>query len=161
MLAHIFLSIAFATKEELGWDPTISPFVGDDGCRAYRINVDDETYETEQGLSDSDDALIGQATRVWRVRHVSSGELAVLKDVWVEDDRDMEHEIREAILRDIGAKYGEGVREEAKSHLLTPIAHCLVRVHGEPDYTTLIMMRDYTPSMRRRLKVRVKIATRC
>ena len=160
VLTQIFLSIAFATKEELGWDPTISPLVTDNGGRAYRIAVDNEAYETEQVLSDTPaDALVSQATRVWRVRRVGSGELYVLKDVWVEDDRDMEHEIRETILQDIEAKYGEDIGEEAKSHLLTPIAHCLVRVHGEPDHTTSIMMRGYTPSMQHRIKVRVKIAT--
>ena len=160
MLAHVFLSIAFATKEELGWDPTIFPFARSNGERAYRITVDNEAYETEQVLSDtSADALVSQATRVWRVKHVASGESHVLKDVWVEDDRDMEHEIREAILQDIEAKYGTDVREEAASHLLTPISHGLVRVHGELDHTTSTMMRGYTPSMRRRLKVRVKIAT--
>lgn len=159
MLTHVFVSIAFATKEELGWDPTINPFVRDNGERAYRVTVDNEAYGTEQVLSESADALVSQATRVWRVRHVTSGESHVLKDVWVEDDRDLEHEIREAILQDIAAKYGADVREGVESHLLTPVAHCLVRVHGEPDHTTSIMMRGHTPSMRRRLKVRVKIAT--
>ena len=160
MLAHIFLSIAFATKEELGWDPTIVPFARDNGERAYRIAVDNEDYETDRVLSDtSADALVSQATRVWRVKHVASGESHVLKDVWIEDDRYMEHEIREAILQDIEDKYGTDVREEAASHLLTPIAHGLVRVHGELDHTTTTMMRGYTPSMQRRLKVRVKIAT--
>ncbi|KAL5525400.1 hypothetical protein ACEPAF_9270 [Sanghuangporus sanghuang] len=158
-LTHVFLSLMFASKEELGWDPTIRPFIKDNGQRAYRIDVRDEIYETEQLLSDySADALVSQAARVWKVRHVASGERYVLKDVWLDDDRDVEHNIYEAILRDIEDKYGVNARRDAAPHLLTPIAHCFVRVNGVDDHTTDIIMRGFSPSMKHRLKVRVKKA---
>ncbi|OCB90624.1 hypothetical protein A7U60_g2142 [Sanghuangporus baumii] len=158
-LTHVFLSLMFASKEELGWDPTIRPFIKDNGQRAYRIDVRDEIYETEQLLSDySADALVSQAARVWKVRHVASGERYVLKDVWLDDDRDVEHNIHEAILRDIEDKYGVNARRDAAPHLLTPIAHCFVRVNGVDDHTTDIIMRGFSPSMKHRLKVRVKKA---
>ncbi|OCB90629.1 hypothetical protein A7U60_g2147 [Sanghuangporus baumii] len=160
VLTRIFLAIAFASKVELGWDPTVRPLVRSNGERAYQIDVNNETYETEQVLSDnSADALVSQATRVWKVKHVASGKRCVLKDIWLEDGRDMEHAIHETILRDIGDKYGTEVKEEAALHLLTPIAHCLVHVNGEQDHTTSIMMRGYTPSMRHRFKIRVKRTT--
>ncbi|KAL5520224.1 hypothetical protein ACEPAG_9437 [Sanghuangporus baumii] len=158
-LTYVFLSIMFASKEELGWDPTIRPFIKDNGQRAYRITVRDEIYETEQLLSDySADALVSQAARVWKVRHVASGDRYVLKDVWLDDDRDVEHNIHEAILRDIEDKYGVNARQDAASHLLTPIAHCFVRINGADDHTTDIIMRGFSPSMKHRLKVRVKKA---
>ncbi|KAL5479078.1 hypothetical protein ACEPAI_2366 [Sanghuangporus weigelae] len=160
LLTRVFLSFAFASKEQLGWDPTMQPFFRSSGERAYRIKIENETYETESMLSDfSTDALVSHATRVWTVRHVPSQVSYVLKDVWLDEDRDPEHIIRGTILAEIQKKYGVGVRQEAASHLLTPVAHWFVPINGEHDHTTDIMMRGYTPSMKHRFKIRVKKAT--
>lgn len=157
ILSHVFLSIAFASREELGWDPTIRSVTTSDGRRAYRIDVDDQTFETEEVLSDSAaDALVSHAARVWIVRNVESGERSVLKDVWIDDDRDPEHAVREAILRDIEVTYGDAARQEAASHFLTPIIQWFVHVNGIPDHTTGVMMRGFTPSMRHRFTFRVR-----
>ncbi|OCB90618.1 hypothetical protein A7U60_g2136 [Sanghuangporus baumii] len=62
LLIHVFLSLAFASKEELGWDLTIRPFIRSDGKRVY---VDDNTYETKDVLADNvADVLVSHATRV-------------------------------------------------------------------------------------------------
>ncbi|KAL5520223.1 hypothetical protein ACEPAG_9436 [Sanghuangporus baumii] len=157
LLTHIFLSIAFATKEQLGWDPTIRPFVRSNGERVYLIDVDDKTFETEQVLSDfSANALVSNATRVWKVRHTGSGDSFVLKDVWMEDDRQPERVIHDAILQDVEEKFGSDARREVDLHLLTPVADWLVPVHGEMDHTTTVMMRGYLPSIKRVFKFRVK-----
>ena len=44
MLVRVILSFAFASKEEVGWDPTIRPFVRADGTRQYRIDVEDAEW---------------------------------------------------------------------------------------------------------------------
>ncbi|KAL5479068.1 hypothetical protein ACEPAI_2356 [Sanghuangporus weigelae] len=156
LLIHIFLSLAFASKEELGWDPTIRPSIRGDGERVYHIDVDGETYETDRILaSSSAEELVGHATRVWVVRHLISGESYVLKDVWVEDGRDLEHIIYEDILRDVETKYGVDARKEVASHLFTPAAHWLVHVGGMEDHTTMVMMREYLPSFKRKFRVEI------
>ena len=150
----MFLSLAFASKEDLGWDPSVRPFIREDGERSFHIDVDGETYETVHFLSgSSSEELLGHATRVWVVRHLASGESSVLKDVWVEDERDLEHNIYEDILRDVEAKYGVDARKEAASHLLTPTRHWLVRMNDVEDHTINVMMRGHEPSFRRKFRV--------
>ncbi|KAL5520262.1 hypothetical protein ACEPAG_9475 [Sanghuangporus baumii] len=157
LLIHVFLSLAFATKEELGWDPTIRPFIRDDGRRVYRIDVDGETYETDQVLSkSSSEQLTGHATRVWIVQRPGSDDLHVLKDVWIEDDERPEHFVYEMLLHDVEELYGADVRQQVASHLLTPIAYCLVRANGEEDDTTNVMMRGYTPSFKETYRANVE-----
>ncbi|KAL5525405.1 hypothetical protein ACEPAF_9275 [Sanghuangporus sanghuang] len=161
LVTHIFLSLAFASKEELGWDPTIRHVLRDHGEHVYHIDVCGQTYETEQLLSDfSSDALVSHATRVWTVRHLGSGASCVLEDVWIDESQQPEHDVRETILHDVEEKFGHEARQEMAMHLLTPVAHWLVTVDGKEDHTTTVMMRGFTPSMKQRFKIRVKKA-RC
>ncbi|KAL5520221.1 hypothetical protein ACEPAG_9434 [Sanghuangporus baumii] len=160
LVTRILLSLAFASKEELGWDPTIRHVLRNDLEHVYHIDVCGQTYETEQLLSDfSSDALVSHATRVWTVRHLGSGVSCVLKDVWLDESQQLEHDVREAILHDVEKKFGHEARQEATMHLLTPVAHWLVPVNGEEDHTTTVMMRGFAPSMKERFKIRVKKAS--
>lgn len=157
LLLHVFLSLAFASKEALGWDPTVQLVTVKGGKRVYRIDVGGQSYETEEVLSDDvAEELVGHATRVWTVSRPGSHELFVLKDVWVEDGSSLEHAINEAILRDAEIRYGTSVRNELASHLLTPVASWLVSFNGEEDHTTNVMMRGYSPSFRDIVKVDVR-----
>ena len=163
ILLRVFLSLAFAERGELGWDPTMRPVIRSDNSYAYRIDVDGETYETRETLSSSSaDQLLGHATRVWRVRQLGSdgseSEDAsfVLKDVWTEDDQEPEHLLLERLLNDVEEKYGAETRHKLASHLLTPVAHCFVRVNGEEDHTTNVMMRGYLPTYKEKYRVNVE-----
>ncbi|KAL5525386.1 hypothetical protein ACEPAF_9256 [Sanghuangporus sanghuang] len=157
LLLHVLLSFAFASKDELGWDSTIRPIIKSDGKRAYHIDVDGQTYETMKVLADdAAEELVSHATRVWSATHLDSGELFVLKDVWIEDDRDLEHCIREKLLYDIEDKYGADVRKEVASHLLTPVANWLVFDGNKQDHTTSNMMRGFSPSFRQTFKVDIR-----
>ena len=71
--------------------------------------------------------------------------LYIVKDVWVEDGRILEHAIFEAILNDVSEKYGTDIRNQVASHLLIPTAHWLVPVRDEVDHTSQGMMRGYLP----------------
>ncbi|KAL5479060.1 hypothetical protein ACEPAI_2348 [Sanghuangporus weigelae] len=162
LLFHVFLSLAFASKEELGWDPTIRPSTRRDGSQAYRIDVGDEIYETLEVLSKSSaDELVSHATRVWIAHGKDSDIPCVLKDVWIEEDQKPEHFIREMLLHDVEEKYGAEARQEVASHLLTPVAHCLVRVNGEEDHTGNVMMRGYTPTFKEKYRVNVENLGKC
>ncbi|KAL5525380.1 hypothetical protein ACEPAF_9250 [Sanghuangporus sanghuang] len=156
-LLYVFLSLAFATKNELGWDPTMRPFIKNDGRRVYHIDVDGETYETNQVLSKSPaDQLVGHATRVWKVHRLDSDVPYVLKDVWIEEDQRPEHATYEMLLHDIQERYGSEVLSEVASHFLTPVVHCVVCLDDEVDHTTEVMMRGYTPSFKEQYRVNVE-----
>ncbi|KAL5525385.1 hypothetical protein ACEPAF_9255 [Sanghuangporus sanghuang] len=162
LLFHVFLSLAFASKEELGWDPTVRPFTRRDGSRAYRIDVGDEIHETLEVISkNSADELVGHSTRVWIVRRQDADVPRVLKDVWIEEDQRPEHFIREMLLHDVEEKYGAEARQEVASHLLTPVAHCLVRVNDKEDHTGNVMMRGYTPTFKEKYRVNVENLGKC
>ncbi|KAL5525387.1 hypothetical protein ACEPAF_9257 [Sanghuangporus sanghuang] len=162
LLIHVFPSLAFASKEELGWDPTFRPFIKNNGRLVHHIDIDGETYETCQTLSKSSaDELISHATRVWFVNRVGSDVPYVFKDVWTEEDQMPEHSVREALLLDIEEKYGAETREEVATHLLTPVAHCIVRVNNEEDHTGNVMMRGYTPTFKETYRVNVENLGKC
>ena len=122
----------------------------------YHIDINNETYETVELLASGADALVSHATRVWKVKRVGSEEVCVLKDVWVDDDQDLEHATYEEILRDVERAYGKDIRAEVASHLITPIAHWLVRVNGEEDHTKKVILRGYSPSFQDKIKVNLR-----
>ncbi|KAL5525403.1 hypothetical protein ACEPAF_9273 [Sanghuangporus sanghuang] len=150
LLIQILLSFAYASKEELGWDQSITPFINGDGDRAYNFEVGEELFETEEMLQDfAADALNSRGSRLWIVKNKRTLQRGVLKDLWIEDDRDPEHVIYENILHDIEAKYGQDARSEAEPHVLTPVAHCFVRADGQEDHTTRVIMRGYAPQFKK------------
>ena len=146
MLAHMFLSLAFATKSELGWDTSIDVF-DDDGKRGYNIKVGVNAYRVLEVLSElGADAIIGRATRVFKVE--LNGEVHVLKDVWVEDGRELEHAIRDRLLQDVKRNHGKEKMDEVANYLLTPIDHWLVAVDGQEDHTAGVMIRGGIPPVK-------------
>ncbi|KAJ3843055.1 hypothetical protein F5878DRAFT_528643, partial [Lentinula raphanica] len=98
-LVHYFLSLAFSSTTDMGWDPTMEFSHYDrNKRRQYKIKVNSQIFTTVKVLSDvSADSPLGRATRVWKVLD-SSNKIRVLKDVWLESDRKQEHEIHQAIL---------------------------------------------------------------
>ncbi|THH03743.1 hypothetical protein EW145_g6042 [Phellinidium pouzarii] len=127
-LTRVFLSFAFASKTELGWDPTVSVSI-ENGIRVYHFTMDDEVFSTVKVMSDvGADAVIGRASRVFKVKR-KDGTLAILKDVWVDDDRELEHTARNIV----------------KRHLMTPVQFGLVEVDGQTDHTTNVIMRGEAP----------------
>lgn len=125
--------------------------------RGYRIDVGNETFETEKVFSDSaGDALVSDATRVWIVRNTRSGVQCVPKDVWADYEKEPEHAVQEANLHDIGTCFGDAVRRETASHFLMPAAHSFVPIHDSPGRTTAVVMRAFIPSTRCRVTFRVR-----
>ncbi|KAL5496143.1 hypothetical protein ACEPAH_3060 [Sanghuangporus vaninii] len=157
LLIHIFLSFAFASKEELGWDLSIRPVIKGTGKRIYRIDIGDKIYETRRILSeDTADSLVSRATRTWEATDLETGEPYVIKDVWIDDDRELEHDIYNAILSDIEKKFGTDVKREVASHLLTPVQHCFVQANGQDDHTTDVMMRGLKLSFKEAFDLKIR-----
>lgn len=148
----------------MGWDPTIKPLITSplSEKRLYYIRLGNEHYTTLKLLSDySADSPIGRATRVWLVRAESDQKEYVLKDVWIDNDRELEHQIREALLDDIDKAFGQAARDEVARHMLTPVAHEKVCIaSGVEDDTTTVMMRGWTPSADTTRLVPLKIEVR-
>ncbi|KAI5115744.1 hypothetical protein M0805_002822 [Coniferiporia weirii] len=146
MLIHIFLSFAFASKTELGWDPSMTVSIKNK-VRVYHMEVGGEMYDTVEVLSDfGADAVIGRGTRAFRVVQRRTGTEYALKDVWVEDDRELEHKIYDDLLGDIGVNAGEEAKGIAKKYFMTPTQSCKVIVDGQEDHTCNVMMRGAVPS---------------
>ncbi|KAJ3558272.1 hypothetical protein NM688_g1021 [Phlebia brevispora] len=94
-VVHFFLSAMYASPSELGLDPTVTLL--EDG--RYDIILRShggptETYRTLELPYFSGSALLSKASRIWKAVKVQGdkelGDPIVLKDVWVNPDRDSE-----------------------------------------------------------------------
>ncbi|KAJ4477466.1 hypothetical protein J3R30DRAFT_3683174 [Lentinula aciculospora] len=145
-LVHIFLSFAFASRTDAGWDPSMTCILPTCSTekRQYKIPVGDKTYVTVRVLSDyAADSPIGRATRVWLVTDEAdpSNRQYVLKDVWVDSERATEDEIRSALLIDVEEKCGGPARAIVEKHLLTPVAFEKLFIGTRLDDTTQSIIR--------------------
>jgi hypothetical protein len=106
---RLFVSLAFSTTTQLGYDPTVKR-IKEDGRAQYEFMVGNTTYRTLSVLSDyGADPLLGRGTRVFRVYDTTdpSRTPRTLKDVWVEADRHREGDILVDLLGKI-ASTGQG-----------------------------------------------------
>lgn len=146
-LVQFFLAFFYAEYHEIGWDPTVEyrPAVGEkDAFYLYTVHSTNERGEAEvarfktlECLSNlGAQALRGRGTRVWKVRRWEAegeiGEPMVLKDCWIDCDRQREGDIVEAILASAKGTEHEAVLRRA---LLTTIMHGDVCVRGSTDQT--------------------------
>lgn len=125
--------------------------------RQYRIRVGDKTYITVKMLSDhAADSPIGRGTRVWLVIDEAGPPdcYYVLKDVWVDNGRETEDEIRSNLLKDVELKCGSDACATVKKHLLTPIAFEKLLIGTNVDDTSQVIMRGGSlPKTLRHLKL--------
>jgi hypothetical protein len=158
-------SIAFANESELGWDPTIQreriteqvhsspggsslePEREQVAATRYRITVhtrpvEDDGHERTRIIFDyGADALRGRGTRVFEARrledNVEVGEPVVIKDVWVDDDREREDRILSQLLNDADDKD----KELVKKYFLTVLTCGYVIISGKVDHTRDLITR--------------------
>ncbi|KAJ3734977.1 hypothetical protein DFJ43DRAFT_1151620 [Lentinula guzmanii] len=152
-LVHLFISFAFSSRQDFGWDPTIicidPEFSPPDRRkrRVYEIEVRNDTgevkfYKTVRILADyAADSTVSRATRVWLVED-DKGDQYVLKDVWLDMDRLPEHEIRTQLLDDVLKECGPDDQATLKRHLLTPHICGKVFVDGVIDTTDGMMRKE-------------------
>ncbi|KAL5536944.1 hypothetical protein ACEPAF_767 [Sanghuangporus sanghuang] len=156
LLIHVFLSLAFASKTELGWDLTIRVVDPDASKRVYQIEDAGTWYEVLEVLSDfGADAVISRATRAFKVKSLDTGKTYVLKDMWVEGDHDLEHEIYNKILAAVKKNFGKEIRESVASHLLAPFTHWVVPADGQKVHMKDVMMRGSDLSIEKSFKLSV------
>lgn len=154
-LVHFFLSLLYTDERHLGWDPTMRIFrKADNDDIRYIISVQTRTstdptrvctdyYRTGRIVSDYGTIkLRGRGTRVWEVTQCTKeGEplpgdptTVILKDYWVDADRDREGDIHRQILDDAKQM---GKYDEVKAIILMVRAHGVVYVdENTPDETS-------------------------
>lgn len=147
-LVHFFLALLYSETHELGWDPTVehcpADYENDQNYYIYTVqSINDggeeevSQFKTLECLSDSGaEVLRGRGTRVWKVRRwensQETGPVMVLKDCWMDSDREREGDTMEAILERAKGTKHEAVLRQA---LLTTVVHGDVRIKGAIDQT--------------------------
>ena len=150
------MSLLYASKEELGWDTSITARLegkskeeqkgeqkreGEDWTRYYSINVNGEEVTTDSKSVISDlkaNGFIGPGTRIFKAKLAATNQDVVLKDYWPLEIFKPESETRDritlALLKDDDGSF-------ADTHILKPILYGKVRVNGEEDHTKKMILR--------------------
>ncbi|KAF7790444.1 hypothetical protein EIP86_001399 [Pleurotus ostreatoroseus] len=158
---HFFLSVMFASPQELGWDPTIrlwhdpkkpSPEKGLQLDQQFDIDVRSEdgsiaTYRTQERISDRKaDALPGCGTRIWKVlpiddegEIIDSAQPLTLKDTWIHHDREREGDFHASLRSALSSTSSN----DLDKFLLIIAKHGDVYVDGQPDNTRTLIMRGH------------------
>ncbi|KAL1749038.1 hypothetical protein HDZ31DRAFT_59632 [Schizophyllum fasciatum] len=159
-LIHFFLFIAFATREQLGFDPTVERILSDEDGIQYRFEVTDthcqrRWFQTVAILEQRPAVdLHSSAMRVYRVREVDTQGKAlanstdnVLRDFWTFSDARSEKSIQEDILERLnelsGEDYGDNIRD-IKDHFMDFICDMVVgrSVAAAPANSTVYQFAD-------------------
>ena len=145
-LIWIFLSLSFASKEDLGWDMSIKPTLNaTNDERLYSIEVGGEYYHTSESdmiSGEKADGLVTSATRIWKAKRDRDGTDVIIKDFWPSDERETEDVIRKKILDDIK---GSKKRKFFRRHTLKPISAGRVKCNGKDDHTKDTILRGHSP----------------
>lgn len=154
-------SLAFATPEELGYDPTvIRCYVkGEAGENliGYRFSLDSgNQYETVSSLSSfRSRRILGRATRVWKVRRIKpepesapdgQEKYYALKDTWLYHDAQSEAQIQADIFSKVNT-INEIPRDEYeddfKKYFMTIVEEEIVIINQQQDRTREVVMRGH------------------
>ena len=145
-LIWIFLSLSFASKEDLGWDMSIKSTLDTiNNERLYDIEVGGEYYHTSESnmiFDEKADDLVTSATRIWKAKRASDGADVIIKDFWPSDERETEDNIRIMILEDIK---DPKKRKFCKRHTLNPISAGRVKCGDRDDHTKDTILRGHSP----------------
>ena len=148
MVIRLFVSLAFGTTSQLGYDPTVMR-VKEDGKIQFQFLVGDKTYQTLSVLSDfGADPLLGRGTRVFEVYDIKdeSATPRTLKDVWVDADRQREGDILADLLEKIRSEGHCQDFGDAQRHFLTVECHDNVMIQGKKDETKYFWGGEEFPS---------------
>lgn len=124
----------------MGWDPTVTLIREKERVR-FRFELPHGTYTTRKIIqAHGADRLLSRGARVIEVVEDATGEICVLKDLWLDKTRKSESQLYDAILEDIRRIYGEVAMERAKLYLMTPKDSWFVKLNGKEDETKSCML---------------------
>lgn len=158
-----FLSQLIAKHHELGFDPTMKLLLPVQGQPVYDITVqvsemESLVYRTKELVNQDNAAVIrGRGTRVWYVVLLKNGaevpeETGVLKDSWVDPNRQREGAILEQIRN---TEVAEEEKADFDSSFLTVIAHGDVLINGSVENTRSLMTSGAIPPSNSHLDLRI------
>ncbi|KAI0089552.1 hypothetical protein BDY19DRAFT_1056546 [Irpex rosettiformis] len=173
-VVHFFLSIMFAQKSRLGYDPTISVAkrAKDQRSTKYGIKVRgkdgrESTYIMEEVVANmSSGTLQGRSTRVWRGKKAdanghSTGHNMVIKDCWIDSSREREGDFLAEIFEAAKKSPNPEHLPRIQKHFLTVVQHGDVFIDGEQDNTFGLLRGDADfPEPKRVLTLRCSSETR-
>jgi hypothetical protein len=154
---RVFLSFVYATREEMGYDPTIHRTEGEELQYVYEIPTENGTryFRTIDSLAHRRVLCItGRKTRVWRAVEVKGfeGDAArekpngatevALKDVWLDDGSTTEKEKLDAIFERL-----ETIKEDAYQWAPPPLQSELkaaLKNEGYKDYFMEILCDSFS-----------------
>lgn len=155
------LRISFSSKENLGFDHTIErlPTLDREGGPQFEIRVGKTWYRTQRLISNiGAEAIRGRGTRVWEVRKLDRkngtevGPLLVLKDSWVDADRDREA----TILREIRKSATDETDRMAFDIGLLHVENSsdIRAYNSSADNTRTTILRETLPEMKHAMDVK-------
>lgn len=150
--------LTYASEEDLGYDLSMSRKKHTMGQYHLIIGVGGRQFQTVKVLADfAADSLLGRGTRVWEGFFIDEPEKPrVLKDVWVENDRELEGDV----LKTLRKEYHKLGNTEHKfdDYFLTMAAHGKVQVFSHDVDDTLSMMNGQELDMERVLALDIPLA---
>ncbi|KAJ6511303.1 hypothetical protein C8R47DRAFT_729777 [Mycena vitilis] len=148
-LIQIFVRLAFATSEQLGYDTTMSRFIDDAGSAQMKILVAGTVYVTKGLLSDRcADAVCGRTTRVWEAYREGDPERAsvALKDLWASVDTVQEGSQLLELHDQLRSLADPATPRPPAEYFLTVLNHGFVQTsYGVDDHTFDVMTRGERP----------------
>lgn len=136
-MLHFVLSLAYASAEAVGLDPTMVPS-GDGESYDITVFLEDaqaRTYRMRGLISHTGTELHTRATRVWKAVRIEDGQevgdIVVLKDAWLHPERPSEGDILTELIAD------QPEEDRAKVRDLFPTVECHGKVFLDDERTTL------------------------
>ncbi|KAJ7164934.1 hypothetical protein C8R46DRAFT_845422, partial [Mycena filopes] len=146
-LVRLFLAIALASPEQLGYDTTMSYFLDDSGTVQFKLSLNDAVHVTKRLLSDNrSDVICGRATRVWEAYREDDPDRTpvVIKDLWTSLDSAEEGAQLLDLHAQLKALEAPGTPRPPSDYFLTVVAHGFVQTaDGVDDHTVDVMLRGH------------------
>ncbi|KAJ7164944.1 hypothetical protein C8R46DRAFT_900906, partial [Mycena filopes] len=143
-IVHLFLSLAFASPEELGYDTSMSCVIDDGACLQYRLTLNGISYVTKKTLSDNRVGVsCGRATRVWEAFRDDDPEHTpvVIKDLWPLADAVPEGEQLLDLHQQLQVLSNPDTPRPPGQYFLTVLAHGFVKTSAGTDDSTTAVLR--------------------
>ncbi|KAJ7604109.1 hypothetical protein DFH06DRAFT_1068755 [Mycena polygramma] len=147
-LIRLFIAIAFATPEQLGYDTTMSYVIDDFGSVQFKLALNGTTYITKQLLSDNrSDSICGRGTRVWDAyREDDPDRISVaIKDLWTSLNAVPEGTQLLDLHTGLRALSDPETSRPPGDYFLTVVSHGFVQTtDGVDDHTVDVMLRGHS-----------------
>ncbi|KAJ7135370.1 hypothetical protein C8R43DRAFT_615416 [Mycena crocata] len=146
---QVFLALAFATPEQLGYDTTMSHIIDDCRTPQLKITVENTVYITKKLLSDQRAAAVcSRTTRVWEAYREDDPDRTsvAVKDLWTSSEAIQEGAQLLELHEKLQSLADPGTPRPPEDYFLTVLHHGYVHTsEGVDDHTLDVMTRSSSP----------------